>query len=279
MGVLQTCLSLVLIAGALVIRPQAAIGLLVVAALFVPLERVFWLHKRRVFRAGWRTDVVHFLVNSLLSLVLLFAGAVVIGLPLRALTPSSLRSAIASLPAAAQFAIALVVVELSFYWAHRLAHRSPRLWRFHKVHHSIAHMDWLAAARLHPVDQGFERLAVVVPLLMLGFSQATFGAYLGFSTVQALLVHANVRFRLGPFRWVLATPQFHHWHHGNTPESYNTNFAAQMPIIDYVFGTVHLPRHSWPAQYGVCEPLPRGYVAQLAWPFRRTSCPPPVYGP
>src|SRR6266550_4042913 len=43
------------------------------------------------------------------------------------------------------------------YWAHRATHQVPFLWRFHKVHHSIEEMDWLAAGRLHPLDSVFTR--------------------------------------------------------------------------------------------------------------------------
>lgn len=273
--VVHAVLAGALVVAAVAVRPGTVIGIAVAALLFVPLERALPLHRRPVLRPGWRTDAVHFIVNNLLSTVLLVAGFVVVGLPLRALTPQAWRDAIASMPAGRQFLLAVLIAELAQYWAHRATHRVPWLWRFHKVHHSIAALDWLAAARLHPVDQAFTRLVTVTPLLALGFTRATFGAYLGFSAVQAIFIHANVRLRFGPLRWLIATPQFHHWHHGNTPDAIDTNFAGQLPLLDLVFGTAHVPARAWPERYGVDDALPRGYVAQLLWPWRGVKSPTP----
>jgi sterol desaturase/sphingolipid hydroxylase (fatty acid hydroxylase superfamily) len=125
-------------------------------------------------------------------------------------------------------------------------------------------MDWLAAARLHPLDAVFTRAVTILPLYLLGFTRATFGAYLGFVALQAIFIHANVRFRFGPLRWITATPEFHHWHHALAPV--DKNFAGNLPLLDVVFGTHHLPG-AMPAAYGMGEPAPNGYVAQLTWPF------------
>lgn len=260
-------MSGVLVVVTVAINPGVAIAIVLLAALFVPLERLFGLRRQPVLRVGWRTDVVHFFVNNVLAFALLVVGIVTIAVPLRALTPVRWRETIAGMGAPAQFALAMVVAELTHYWAHRMAHRIPRLWRFHKVHHSIVQMDWLAAARLHPIDQALTQLASVAPLFALGVTPETFGAYVAISTLQAIFVHSNVRFRFGPLRYLIMTPQFHHWHHGNTADAYNTNFAGQLPLIDKLFGTLHLPKRQWPARYGVDDALPSGYLAQMAWPF------------
>ncbi len=147
----------------------------------------------------------------------------------------------------------------------------PVLWRFHRVHHSIEEMDWLAAGRVHPVDQAFTRSCIVLPLVALGFTRATLGAFLVFVTLQALFIHANVRFRFGPLRWLIATPEFHHWHHCDDPAAYNSNFAGEFPLLDLVFGTLHLPAGERPAGYGIAERAPDGYLAQLVWPMGRSG--------
>jgi sterol desaturase/sphingolipid hydroxylase (fatty acid hydroxylase superfamily) len=259
--------TLVLLLGALAVRSRVVFGLVVVAAVFVPMERLFALRPQRVFRQAWKTDLVHFVVNNVLTTIGLVVAVVVAGGLLHALVPDPFRHAVHNQDALAQLTEALLVAEMAGYWAHRATHRVPWLWRFHKVHHSIEQMDWLAAARLHPVDQAFTRSCFVVPLYALGFSRATFGAFLVFATFQALFVHANVRFRFGPLRYVIATPEFHHWHHGGEPAAYNSNFAGELPLIDAVFGTLRIPDR-WPERYGIGEPIPSGYLRQLAWPFR-----------
>jgi sterol desaturase/sphingolipid hydroxylase (fatty acid hydroxylase superfamily) len=254
--------------GALAVRSGLVFGIVVVAAVFIPLERVFGLHPQRVFRKGWATDVVHFVVNNLLTTAGVIAAVVVAGTLLKALVPDSLRTAIAHEPSWLQFVEAFLIAELGGYWGHRATHTVPLLWRFHKVHHSISEMDWLAAARLHPIDQAFTRSCFILPLYALGFTRATFGAFLVFTTFQALFIHANVRLTFGPLRWVVATPEFHHWHHANEPAAYNSNFAGEFPWIDWVFGTLHLPTGERPARYGIDDAVPDGYLRQLAWPFR-----------
>jgi sterol desaturase/sphingolipid hydroxylase (fatty acid hydroxylase superfamily) len=265
--------TLVVFLGALAVRSQIVFGLVVLAAVFVPLEKIFALHPQRAFRRGWKTDVVHFVVNNLLTTAGLLIAVVAVGGVLHALVPDATRAAIASQPWIVQFSEAMLAAALFGYLGHRAAHSVPYLWRFHKVHHSIEEMDWLAAARLHPIDQAFIRSCIVIPLFVLGFSQATFGAYLVFAAVQALFIHANVRLRFGPLRWFIATPEFHHWHHSNDPAAYNSNFAGEFPWLDGLFGTLHLPRRQMPTRYGIDDQVPSGYLRQLAWPFEKRTVP------
>jgi sterol desaturase/sphingolipid hydroxylase (fatty acid hydroxylase superfamily) len=254
--------------GALVVRSQLAVGLVVLAAIFVPMERVFALNTQPIFRKGWRTDAVHFVVNNLLTTLLLIVAVVTAGTVLTAAVPGSLRAAVAHQPIPLQVGEAFLLAEVFGYWGHRAAHTVPWLWKFHRVHHSIREMDWLAAGRLHPVDQAFIRSCAVLPIVALGFARGALGAFVAFTTLQAIFVHANVRFRFGPLRWLVSTPEFHHWHHSADPAVYNRNFAGEFPWIDLLFGTLHLPSGTKPATYGIAEDPPNGYLSQLAWPFQ-----------
>jgi len=270
-GVVLAIATSGILVAALLVRGGVVFGLVVLAAIFIPLERLFALRPQGVLRSGWRTDLVHFVVNNVLANLALVVPVIVVGLGLRAAVPSALHHDIAGQPGWLQFVEAFLLAEVCGYAAHRAAHQVPLLWRFHKVHHSIREMDWLAAAHLHPLDSVWTRSCVVLPLFALGFSRATFGGFLVFTTFQAIFIHANVRFRFGPLRWVVATPEFHHWHHSNLPEAYNTNFAGEFPWIDALFGTLYLPKGRMPSQYGIDEEQPPGYLRQLAWPFTSTA--------
>ena len=57
----------------------------------------------------------------------------------------------------------------------------------------------------------------------------------------------------------------------NDREARNKNFAGQVPVLDYLFGTLHLPRGRKPTKYGLDQPIPQTYAAQLLYPFRRAS--------
>jgi sterol desaturase/sphingolipid hydroxylase (fatty acid hydroxylase superfamily) len=256
---------------ALSLRSGLVLALLVLAAVFIPLEKAFALRPQKVFRRGWGSDLVHFVVNNFFTLVGIVIVVIVVGSLLRMAIPASARAFIHQQPGEIQFFEAVLLAEVGGYWGHRATHRIPFLWRFHKVHHSIEEMDWLAAGRLHPIDQAFTRSCAILPIFAFGFTRSTFGAYLVFTTIQALFIHANVRWTFGPLRWVVSTPEFHHWHHANEPMAYNSNFAGEFPWIDALFGTLHLPSGQMPAQYGIDDQIPDGYLRQLAWPLRRTN--------
>jgi sterol desaturase/sphingolipid hydroxylase (fatty acid hydroxylase superfamily) len=245
------------------------VGLVVAAAVFVPLERLFRIRRQRVLRPGWRTDVVHFLVTRFLTQVVTIAVAapfVVLG---RFLLPDGIRGAVTGQATGLQIVELLVLVDVGAYFGHRLAHRVPWWWRLHRVHHSSEQLDWLAAPRVHPLDTGLIRAFGVVPAALLGFSAGSLGGAVAVLTFNAVLVHANVRLSFGPLRWVVTSPQFHHWHHAAHTEAGDTNFAGLLPVVDVVFGTAHLPRGAWPHRYGVDDgPVPSGYVRQLVQPVR-----------
>jgi sterol desaturase/sphingolipid hydroxylase (fatty acid hydroxylase superfamily) len=271
-GVVLVVLTAVVILAALSLRSQIIFGLAVLAVVFVPLERLFALHPRRVLRQGWRTDVVHYLVNGAALRIGLLVSVVVFGGVLRVFVPAPLRNAVSASPGWVQLVAGLAIAMIGGYSGHRAAHEVPLLWRFHRVHHSIRQLDWLAANHLHPLDETFIRSVAVLPLYALGFGRVSLGAFLIVITLQAIFIHANVRLNFGPLRWVIGTPQFHHWHHAREPQAYNSNYAGEFPFLDTLFGTLYFPANRWPAQYGVDDTEPSGYLRQLAWPFRtRTS--------
>jgi lathosterol oxidase len=130
-------------------------------------------------------------------------------------------------------------------------------------------MDWLAGSRMHLVDVVVTRALAFIPLYALGFGHAPLSAYLVFVSFHAVFIHSNVRFRFGWLGRVVGTPQFHHWHHGAEREAIDKNFAVHLPVIDRLFGTLHLPADRWPAAYGIAgDPVPERYWAQLVFPLR-----------
>ncbi len=262
---LLTTIALVIIA--LAVRPDAGIGLLIGAAIFVPLEKALPIRPMAATRAHWKTDAIHFLVNSLLTLAVLAMVLAAVYLLLGWAISPALQAAVRQQPGWLQFVEAIVISQVAFYGAHRAGHRIPFLWRFHQVHHSPVELDWLASARLHPVDLALGQAAVIVPLFAFGFSKETFGAYLIFSQLEAVFSHSNVRFRYGPLRWLIGGPLFHHWHHNDEPTARDVNFSG-FPVIDWIFGTCYLPNR-WPTHYGIGKPVPPTYLRQLAWPFRQ----------
>jgi sterol desaturase/sphingolipid hydroxylase (fatty acid hydroxylase superfamily) len=245
------------------------LSLLVLALVFVPLERLFPQHPEQgVFRFGWATDSAHFAVSHLavqvLTLLTLWPASTVSA----QLLDAPWREAIGAQPLLLQLLAIMLVADLTQYWVHRAFHVIPWLWPFHAVHHSSRALDWLAGSRLHVVEVVITRSLVLVPLFVLGFAQPALYAWLVIIGLHAVFIHGNLRWRLGWIEPLLATPRFHHWHHAVAPV--DRNFAVHFPWLDRLFGTHHMPGDQWPPALGIKgDPVPEGFLAQLAWPFRR----------
>lgn len=245
------------------------LNLLVLALLFVPLERVFPLRPGQpILRFGWTTDLMHFAMSHLAVQVTVLLTMLPAALFFRWAVSPRIQTMVAAQPYLLQFVEILLVADLAEYTVHRMFHRVPWLWRFHSVHHSSQTMDWLAGSRLHLVDIVLTRGLSFVPLYLLGFAQPVLYAYLIFVSFHAVFLHANVRFGLTPLEPFLVLPRFHHWHHAAHAEAVDKNFALHLPVIDRMFGTAYLPTGRWPEQYGIAgNPVPEGYWRQLIRPL------------
>ena len=246
------------------------LNLLLFSAVCVPLERLFALRPDQpTFRFGWKADLTYFFVNSMLvqitTLLTLFPATVLF----RWAVNSGVQQWVSELPLAVQIAGVLFCADLTQYWVHRLFHRVPALWKFHAIHHSAEKMDWLAGARLHLIDVVVTRGLSYVPIFVLGFSDTAMIAYAVMVTIQATLIHANVRWEFSWVRWLVVTPRYHHWHHSAEKEAIDKNFAVHVPIWDWLFGTYYMPGDRWPDSYGISgdSKVPSGFFRQLLYPF------------
>jgi len=176
---------------------------------------------------------------------------------------------LARLPLAAQAAIFLFGADLMNYWLHRGFHGAT-LWKYHAVHHSSSDLDWLSAARFHPVNTFLGSVAAEVVLLLAGISPNVLVVLGPFTVVHSAFVHANLNWTLGPLRYVLAGPVFHRWHHTAAEVGGEKNYAATFPILDVIFGTFYMPPARLPADYGIADKsFPASFGEQMLYPFRR----------
>ena len=250
---------------------RLAVWLALLTAIFVPLERWFALRASPWRRAEFGNDLAYYFINNLVPTMLLALPLAALASLLHLVVPDSFYATVKALPLWLTIPLGLVVADIGAYWGHRLSHEIPWLWRFHAVHHSAEHIDYLVNSRAHPIDMVVTRLFGLVPLYMLGLGSAgAAGSVLPviiavIGTLSAFFVHANVRWRLGPIEALVATPAFHHWHHTRT-DHINRNYAATFPWLDRLFGSHYLPAH-WPDAYGVPEALSPTLSGQLLAPF------------
>jgi sterol desaturase/sphingolipid hydroxylase (fatty acid hydroxylase superfamily) len=257
-------------------------GLVLLALLFVPLERLFALRTQSVLRERWRSDLAYYFLSSLLPGRLIVLPVFALLWLMQGWAPDGLLPGAATLPPWQRFALALVVSEIGFYWGHRCMHSSAWLWRFHAVHHSATQMDWLINTRAHPLDLVFTRMCGLLPLYLLGLAQPA-SAHVDWVPVAVTLVasswgyliHANLRWRFGVIEHLIATPAFHHRHHahleamGHTGDAARAhgNYAALLPLMDHLFGSHRAPISAQSMRYGTDEPVPRAWIDQLMAPF------------
>ena len=247
------------------------VNMVITGLMYAPIERIFPHRKQqRLFRIEWKEDLFYYLVSSMLVQIFSFL-ALAPSTFINANTDSwgAFRAGVASLPWAVQFLLVVVLSDLAQYWYHRVFHKVPFLWGFHAVHHSAKAMDWLAGSRMHFVEIVLLRSITSLPLFTLGFSPSVMQAYIGFVYIYSSLLHANLKGDFNVIGHWVATPRFHHWHHGLEQEAVDVNFAIHFPWIDKLFGTFYLPKGRWPKDYGVPEQVPQGYWAQMRYPFVR----------
>jgi sterol desaturase/sphingolipid hydroxylase (fatty acid hydroxylase superfamily) len=255
---------------------RACVWLLILSLVFVPLEMLFPLHKERTFRATTLSDLAFYFVSTFLPSVVLLIPLTVAAYFAFKVVPGGWRAEVASWPIWVRGLAAFVVADFGFYWGHRWTHQFPLLWRFHSVHHDPKHVYFLISARAHPVDNAFIRLCGLIPIYILGFGapQSVQGTMIAtllmlLVTFWGFFIHANVRWRFGPFEWLIATPAFHLWHHTLSGPR-DRNFASMLPCWDWLFGTSYLP-DKLPTDYGIGQPLPQSVLGQMVYPFAPSS--------
>lgn len=143
-------------------------------------------------------------------------------------------------PAIVPALVALLVADFLDYWSHRFRHVSV-LWPMHAVHHSDTQMHYLTWYRAHILEMIFIQGSYVLLATWMGASPAMVMGVVLFRAFHQQYVHMNVEWSHGPLKWVLASPQFHRWHHADHREAWDKNFSSIFPIWDRLFGTYYCP--------------------------------------
>ncbi len=236
---------------------------------FILIEKLIPLRKgQAVFRPEWLTDFVHFAFNHFLVGLALFLVNFFIHRFFGWMIYAPLQNAVQALPMLVEVLACVLVADLVQYATHRAYHEVPFLWRFHAVHHSTKTLDWLAGSRQHFFETIVTRVSILGVLFVLGFSREVMDVYILIVGVQAVLNHSNVKLPWGPLKYVLVTPEFHHWHHASDRAALDRNYAAHFSFIDHAFGTAVKSDQPLPENYGVLgDYMPEGFLKQQAFPF------------
>ena len=244
---------------------SAVLSLVFLILVFRPLEAAFPAQpNQRFFRPHWLTDLWFFLGQYLVWSGLVIWVLSQFSFWLNGVIPHGFRESVAAQPWWVQVVEVIVLSDFLVYWGHRLQHSVGFLWRFHAVHHSTEHLDWLAAHREHPIDTIYTMGLINLPAFVLGFPLETIIGFITFRGIWAIYIHSNVRLPTGPLRVLFGAPELHHWHHDCARDA--GNYANISPLMDILFGTYRCPDHE-PEQLGIGEASPRSYVSYLIQPL------------
>jgi len=166
-----------------------------------------------------------------------------------------------------------LLVDFISWWTHRLLHRVPFLWNFHKVHHSVKEMGFAAHLRYHWMENIVYKSIQYVPMAMIGFGIQDFFIVHMFAVTIGHLNHANLGWDYGPLKYLLNNPKMHIWHHAKDQgdHRYGVNFGISLSAWDYLFGTHYIPRDGRDIELGYAgdELMPDTFIGQNLAPFNR----------
>ena len=181
------------------------------------------------------------------------------------------------LPLIASLIIALLLLDLAIYGQHRLFHRMPFFWRWHRVHHADTELDVSSGIRFHPGSIIFSALIKLGAIVLIGPPVMAVLVFEIMLNASSLFNHSNIHIPERIDRWlrlIIVTPDVHRVHHSSTPAETDSNFGFNFPWWDRLFGTYR----AQPRQGHQCMEIgldcfrdkqERGLLKLLSQPFRR----------
>jgi len=217
-------------------RPWIAFGLLVTLLFWETLSPFFHFPKGRDrVRHGFR-NILLSVLNAVLT-TLVFVGLWWTAAAWAERHTFGLLHWLSS-PVWMEWATAILLFDAWTYYWHRINHRIPFLWRFHRVHHSDPHMDVTTANRFHTGEIVMSSILRIPLIILLGASIGQLALYevLMFAVVQ--FHHANIGI---PEKWdrvlrlFIVTPYMHKVHHSRWQPETDSNYSSLLSIWDRIF--------------------------------------------
>ncbi len=254
-----------------------------VSAFFFGLELLKpWRTGQAKFRKDFWLDFFYMFFNFFLFSLIIYNAAsnVVVDFFNDALAAIGITNLLAfevmSWPVWAHLLVGFLVRDFVQWWTHRLLHRVPQLWEFHKVHHSVEQMGFAAHLRYHWMENVVYRSIEYLPLALIGIGLRDFFIIHIFTLAIGHFNHSNFRLNIGPLKYIFNNPQMHIWHHAHDmPEDKpnGINFGITLSLWDYIFKTDYIPHDGRDIKLGFpgVEKFPKDFVGQNLHGFKKES--------
>ena len=144
------------------------------------------------------------------------------------------------------------------FYIHRLMHRIPTLWAFHKVHHSAETLTPITVFRAHPIEillfslrSSIVQAICIATFIFFFGDNITLTSILGanififvFNILGSNLRHSHIAIPYWPaIEKIFISPAQHQIHHSVEVQHHDKNFGVTLAIWDWMFGSLH---HSEP---------------------------------
>lgn len=181
------------------------------------------------------------------------------------------------LPAWAEVAACVVILDFAIWLQHLITHKVPVLWRLHRVHHVDRDIDVTTAIRFHPIEIALSMAIKIGIVYALGVPVAAVILFEVVLNGAAMFNHANIRIPPGIDRWlrlVVVTPDMHRVHHSVLRHEHDANYGFNLSIWDRLLGTyVAQPEAGHHGMTiglaGHQDEAPTRLAWSLGFPFRR----------
>ena len=137
-------------------------------------------------------------------------------------------------------AVSLLVLDAVIYAQHVAFHKSPLLWRLHRMHHSDLDFDATTALRFHPLEIAISMSIKLTVVVLLGAPPPAVLLFEVILNAAAMFNHGNARLPLRldrALRQVVVTPDMHRVHHSIHRDETDSNFGFNLSWWDRLFGT------------------------------------------
>lgn len=159
-----------------------------------------------------------------------------------------------TIPLWVQVVTFVLVADFIIYLLHRMQHRFPWYWSFHKLHHTPKELTAFANFRTHIIEFAVVQIGsrmLIFRILGLSNEVLLYGNFIA-SSISGVLSHANIDWPKYRFQWlnyVIVTPNLHALHHAKIGKS--VNFSETFPVWDLLFGTFSMPRDNVQIEFGI----------------------------
>jgi len=259
-------------------------GLIIISIVVWLLEIIFpWRKDQALFRKDFWLDTFYMFFNFfLLNLIVFIALSNTVAelfndaLGLIGLSVSNFQLFdVDDLPKWLGLFIFFIVSDFVQWNTHRLLHRVPWLWNFHKVHHSVKEMGFAAHLRYHWMEPVMYKSLLYIPIAIIGgFDAQDVSIVYFFAIVIGHLNHANLGWDYGLLKYIFNNPKMHIWHHAKKlPKHvrFGVNYGLTLSIWDYLFKTDYIPYNGKDIELGFEgeEQFPKDFISQELYPLNK----------